>query len=120
MVKKKFGRNEPTFSEKVLFLALRIPKGRVTTYGALARAAGGGPMASQSITSLLGKAWERGEKTIPFHRIVYADGKVWMSDEYREKRMKQYKREKIHLNDRDRIKNFHDIVLETDDLWQLK
>lgn len=120
MIKKKFGKPEATFSEKVLFLAIRIPKGRVTTYGALARAAGGGPMASQSITSILGKAWDRGEKTIPFHRIVYANGQVWMNEEYRAKRLKQYATERIHLDDHDRIKNFEEIVLRSDDLRQLR
>ncbi len=63
-----------TFSERVSKIALEIPKGRVTTYGAIARAAGAGPMAAQSITSILGKAYENGAKNIPFHRIVYADG----------------------------------------------
>ncbi len=49
-----------TFSEKVVELALSIPKGRVTTYGRIAVAAGAGPMASQSITAILGKALRRG------------------------------------------------------------
>ncbi|MFZ3031627.1 MAG: MGMT family protein [Candidatus Moraniibacteriota bacterium] len=65
-----------TFSERVIKIALSIPKGRVTTYGRIARAAGGDTMASQSITSILGKAWGNGEKNIPFHRIVYADGRI--------------------------------------------
>ena len=58
-----------TFSERVIKIALEIPKGRVTTYGRIARAAGAGPMASQSITSILGKAYTNGIKNIPFHRI---------------------------------------------------
>ena len=32
-----------TFSERVVKLALSVPKGRVTSYGRLARAAGAGP-----------------------------------------------------------------------------
>ena len=40
-------------------------------------------MASQSITTILGKAYKQGEKNIPFHRIVYADGTVWLSDKYK-------------------------------------
>ena len=70
-----------TFSERVVEAALTIPKGRVTTYGRLARACGGGTMASQSITSILAKAYGAGEKNIPFHRIVYANGTIWISDE---------------------------------------
>ncbi|MFA5853484.1 MAG: MGMT family protein [Patescibacteria group bacterium] len=80
------------FSERVIELALSIPKGRVTTYGRLARAAGGalhrpvqsgGTMASQSITSILWKAEQRGVKNIPYHRIVYADGRIWIDPKRR-------------------------------------
>lgn len=103
-----------TFSERVVKIALAIPKGRVTTYGRIARAAGGGPMASQSITSILGKAWENGEKNIPFHRIVYADGRIWVDAKHRKERMKRYQEEGIGLDEKDRIKNFRTI------LWELK
>jgi len=72
-----------TFSDRVVELALSIPRGRVSTYGAIARAAGGGGMAAQSITGILGKAWENGQKKIPFHRIVYSDGRIWVSERYK-------------------------------------
>ena len=89
-----------------------MPKGRVTTYGALARAAGGGAMASQSITGILGRAWEAGEKNIPFHRIVYSDGRVWMAPQYEKERMKRYKQEGIMLEKHGRIENFRDVLFE--------
>ncbi len=101
-----------TFSERVVKLALSIPPGRVTTYGRIARAAGGGPMASQSITSILSKAWDNGVKSIPFHRIVYADGRIWIDDQYRAKRLKLYKQEGIVLDNRDRIVNFRSVLYE--------
>ncbi|MDR3519501.1 MAG: MGMT family protein [Candidatus Pacebacteria bacterium] len=101
-----------TFSERVVKIALDIPKGRVTTYGRIARAAGAGPMASQSITAILGKAYEQGEKNIPFHRIVYADGTVWLSDKYKKKRLALYKKEGIKLDKNNRIVNFRDILFE--------
>lgn len=101
-----------TFSEKVVELALSIPKGRVTTYGRIAIAAGAGPMASQSITAILGKAWDAGEHKIPFHRIVYADGHVWVNSEYRKKRTELYKKEGIKLDKQDRIENFRDVLYE--------
>ncbi len=103
-----------TFSERVIKIALSIPTGRVTTYGRIARAAGGGTMASQSITSILGKAWKNGEKNIPFHRIVYADGHIWVDDKHRKERLKLYKKEGIELDEKDRIKNFQSV------LWELK
>ena len=101
-----------TFSQRVLKIALSIPQGRVTTYGRISRAAGGGTMASQSITSILGKAYQAGEHNIPFHRIVYADGRIWISDRYRKKRLALYKKEGIEVDEKNRIKNFRDILFE--------
>lgn len=100
-----------TFSDRVLEAALAIPKGRVTTYGRLAKAAGAGAMASQSITSILGKAWKNGEKNIPFHRIVYADGRVWIDDKHKAKRLELYKKEKIEI-EKGRVKNFRDLLFD--------
>ena len=112
MKKHKAGQGELSFSERVIRLARAIPKGKVTTYGRLARAAGAGPMASRSITAILGKAYQAGTTDIPFHRIVYADGKIWVSDAYRKKRLALYKQEGIMLDNHDRIKNFRDTLHE--------
>lgn len=101
-----------TFSERVIKIALEIPFGRVTTYGRIARAAGAGPMASQSITNILGKAYMSGIKNIPFHRIVYADGRVWINDEYKNKRLTLYKKEGIKIDKNNKIINFRDVLLE--------
>lgn len=109
MKPKKLGKS---FSERVVEAVLTIPSGRVTTYGRLARACGAGPMASQSITSILGKAYQAGEKNIPFHRIVYANGTIWVNDEYRAKRLKLYKKEGIEIEKGNKIKNFDEIVFD--------
>lgn len=101
-----------TFTDRVIKIALEIPKGRVTTYGRIARAAGAGPMASQSITSILGKAYQKGIKNIPFHRIVYSNGKIWVNEEYRKKRLALYKKEGIEINKNDKIVNFQDVLFE--------
>ncbi len=108
-MKKTSGK---TFSERVIEIALSIPKGRVTTYGRLARAAGAGGMASQSITGILAKAHTEKGLAIPFHRIVYANGSIWVSEEYRSKRMKLYKEEGIIVDTNNKIKNFKEILLE--------
>jgi methylated-DNA-protein-cysteine methyltransferase-like protein len=99
------------FSQRVLKLALSIPKGRVTTYGRLARAAGGGAMASQSITSILCRAEERGVRGIPWHRIVYADGRVWLDERCRKERLRLYKKEGIKLDNKERIVWFRDVLV---------
>ena len=106
-------KSEPkTFSERVIEMALSIPGGRVTTYGRIARAAGGGTMASQSITSILSKAYDAGATAIPFHRIVYANGKVWLSPEHEVARRKLYESEGIELDEAGRITNFADVLFE--------
>ena len=102
------------FSKRVYDLALSIPEGRVTTYGAIAKAAGGGTMASRSITSILGKA--PNPKAIPWHRIVYAGGRVWMAPEYEKERLKRYKREGIKLNEKGYIQDFDEIFYDFSEL----
>lgn len=102
---------QKTFSERVVELAKSIPEGRVTTYGDLARAAGAGPMAAQSITTILWKAEQKGVKNIPYHRIVYADGRVWINSERRKERLTLYKKEGITLDERDRVIDFADVRL---------
>jgi alkylated DNA nucleotide flippase Atl1 len=100
------------FSARVVKIALSIPPGRVSTYGAIARAAGGGGQAARSITAILGKAYEKGEKNIPFHRIVYAGGVVWTNSQYDAKRKKLYKQEGIKINEKGKIENFRDVFIE--------
>lgn len=99
-----------TFSERVVEASLSIPKGRVTTYGRLARACGAGPMASQSITGILAKAHREQGLAIPFHRIVYANGTIWVDDQHRTKRLALYKKEGIVIEKGNKIKNFNDII----------
>lgn len=99
-----------TFSERVIELALNIPEGRVTTYGALAKAAGGGAMASRSVSGILGKYPNQG--VIPWHRIVYAGGKVWLTDECEERRLKLYKKEGIRVDSRGKIVDFEEVFYD--------
>ncbi|MEO5645991.1 MAG: MGMT family protein [Candidatus Paceibacterota bacterium] len=101
-----------TFTERAIEAALMIPEGMVTTYGRIAIAAGGGPMASRSITAILGKAYMDGQKDIPFHRIVYANGSIWIDPAHKEKRLKLYKKEGIELDEKGFIKDFHDKLFE--------
>jgi methylated-DNA-protein-cysteine methyltransferase related protein len=104
----------PTFSARAYDLALSIPPGRVTTYGTIAKAAGGGAMASRSISSILGKA--PNQKAIPWHRIVYAGGKVWLDAEHEHARRKLYKREGIKLSGRGYIEDFAEIFYDFSDM----
>lgn len=100
-----------TFSERVVELALSIPKSRVTTYGLIAKAAGGGSMASRGVTGILGKAWQSGNHKIPWHRIVYSDGKYWADEKHEKERRDLYKKEKIEVEN-GKIKNFNKVLFQ--------
>lgn len=97
-----------SFSARVYELALCIPPGRVTTYGILAKAAGGTGMAARSISSILSKA--PNQSVIPWHRIVYSNGKVWLNNEYEKSRRQQYKMEGIEVDENGKIKDFEEIL----------
>ncbi len=99
-----------TFSSRVWELATSIPPGRVTTYGTIAKAAGGGAMAARSISSILSKA--PNQKAIPWHRIVYANGRVWLDSQHEAPRRKLYTKEQILLDERGYITNFDDVFYD--------
>lgn len=106
------------FSKKVVELALTIPAGRVTTYGLLCAAAGGHPMMSRMITSILGKSDQVDQ--IPFHRIVYSNGKIWLDrrsiseggsgTKFVKYRLGLYKKEGIKVDKNNKIANFEKII----------
>ena len=96
------------FSQRIWELATSIPEGHVTTYGILAKAAGGGGQAARSVSGILSKAPNQG--AIPWHRIVYAGGRVWLSDECEANRRELYELEGIIVNQKGFIKNFDEVV----------
>jgi len=95
-----------TFSERVVEAALDIPKGKVSTYGDIAHACGAGGQAARSISGILGRASRKGVKNIPFHRIIYSNGRVWSSDEYNKERMRLYKKEGIKVDEKGYVYDF--------------
>jgi len=61
-----------TFAERVLRTLQRIPAGRVTTYGDVARLAGR-PSAARAVGNVMRAASAPG---LPYHRVVAAGGRV--------------------------------------------
>lgn len=61
------------FSERVLDLCRKVPRGKITTYGEIARVMGK-PRASRAV----GQALKRNPKPIeiPCHRVVRSDGSL--------------------------------------------
>lgn len=96
------------FSQRLFDLACAIPPGRVTTYGVLARAAGGGPQAARSVTAILAKHPNRA--VIPFHRIVYAGGRVWWNETEPASRLALFAAEGVTVTDDGRILDFEELL----------
>jgi methylated-DNA-protein-cysteine methyltransferase-like protein len=99
-----------TFTQRVWELGLSIPQGRVTTYGAIAKAAGGGGQAARSISSILSKYPNQG--VIPWHRIVYAGGKTWLTADCEDVRRELYAMEEIYVNEKGVIHDFDEIFFD--------
>ena len=95
-----------TFGERVLDLALSIKSGEISTYGDIARSAGGGGQAARSVSGILGKYYKKGYTKIPFHRIVYSNGQVWKSPQHDDIRNKLYKNEGIIIDEKGFIIDF--------------
>ena len=66
---------EPTFYERVYAVVARIPPGRVTTYGAVARALGA-PRASRGVGWALKAAVAADPLALPCHRVVDREGRL--------------------------------------------
>jgi methylated-DNA-protein-cysteine methyltransferase-like protein len=97
--------NKPgEFTRRVWELAEKIPRGRVTTYGILAGMAGGHPMLARMITFILSKS--PNVEKVPWHRIVYADGRVWFDKKRKKERLELYKKERIKLDKNNKIIDF--------------
>jgi len=62
------------FSESVYRAASKVPAGRVTTYGSIARAIGK-PKASHAVGQAL-KANPHPPEVVPCHRVIGEDGKL--------------------------------------------
>jgi O-6-methylguanine DNA methyltransferase len=61
---------ETAFTRRVLTIVRRVPVGRVTTYGAVARLAGK-PRAARAVGNIMREARAPG---LPYHRVIAANG----------------------------------------------
>jgi methylated-DNA-protein-cysteine methyltransferase related protein len=65
-------RDEPSFRERAYELVLRIPRGRVMTYGLVARVLGAGYDA-RAVGNIM-YATPQDERQIPWHRVINSQG----------------------------------------------
>jgi methylated-DNA-protein-cysteine methyltransferase-like protein len=105
---------ESSFTQRVWELGISIPAGRVTTYGAIAKAAGGGGQAARSISRILSKYPNQG--VVPWHRIVYAGGKTWLTSSCEDKRRELYAMEDIYVNEKGIIQDFDELFFDFSEL----
>jgi len=90
------------FSQRVLAFCQRIPRGRVCTYGQIARAIGR-PQAARAVGSALRK--NKYLIKIPCHRIVLSDGRIGNYQKGRRRKMKLLESEGVKI-ERGRIIEF--------------
>lgn len=104
--KKQVGK---TFTEKVTEAVMSVPKGKVTTYGDLAKLASHAPMAAMTVSPALFSQQKKNPKLkIPWYKIVRADGSIFDTGkpELEKERMKMLKKEGIEVNEKGKIVNF--------------
>jgi len=72
-----------TFTQKTILILKMIPKGKVTSYGAIATLAGS-PRAARRVVQIIHRT-----KDIPWHRVVNGQGKIAIKeyDGFQEQRM---------------------------------
>lgn len=87
-----------TFAESVYDLTSKIPKGKVTTYGILARELGR-PKASRAVGRILGA--NPNPIVVPCHRVVMGDGTIggYSSPEGVDKKIRILKEEGVEVKE---------------------
>lgn len=78
-----------SFTEKVLAIVAKIPKGKVMTYGEVARRAGS-LRASRAVGSILKQNYN---PSIPCHRVIRSDGKLGQYNRGANEKMRKLKEE---------------------------
>ena len=98
-------KNSPDFAKKVIDAVMRIPRGKVTTYGALATF-GGSPKSARYVGSLL-KMSRYSSFELPAHRVVNRQGvltgQAFFDNEYPMK--KRLEKEGVKVKD-NQVVNF--------------
>jgi methylated-DNA-[protein]-cysteine S-methyltransferase len=93
-------------------LLLKIPAGKVSTYGDLAKALGN-PLASRQVGRILGR--NPNPIKVPCHRVVMSDGKVGGYFYGSDRKKELLEKEGISFTD-ESVNNFMEIRIQTDQL----
>lgn len=93
-------------------LLLKIPAGKVSTYGDLAKALGN-PLASRQVGRILGR--NPNPIKVPCHRVVMSDGKVGGYFYGSDRKKELLEKEGVSFTD-ENVNNFMEIRIQTDEL----
>lgn len=85
-----------SFTTRVVEVVRSIPKGKVATYGQVARLAGN-PNGARQVVRVL---WSQGEKArLPWHRIINAQGRIALTGEGLRMQRSLLKQEGVKVDD---------------------
>ncbi|PIW37324.1 MAG: 6-O-methylguanine DNA methyltransferase [Candidatus Kerfeldbacteria bacterium CG15_BIG_FIL_POST_REV_8_21_14_020_45_12] len=93
MLKTPSKTNSLPFTQKVLAIVKKIPRGKVMTYGEVAKMAGS-PKAARAVGNIMSHNWN---KSIPCHRVVKADGTTGGYNRGSAKKIKLLKSEGVNI-----------------------
>ena len=62
-----------TFHQRLVVLIKKIPRGKVATYGSIARMAGN-PRAARQVVWVLNSSWEK--EKLPWYRVINSKGQI--------------------------------------------
>ncbi|MFH1802396.1 MAG: MGMT family protein [archaeon] len=82
------------FNERCYAVLRKVPKGKITTYGALARAVGS-PRAARAVGNAMNK--NPYSPKVPCHRVVKSDGKVGGFASGADKKVEMFERRRRRL-----------------------
>ena len=92
--------------KKVYALTRKIPRGKVSTYGELAKAVGGKKY-SRAVGSILNQNFN---PKVPCHRVVQSDGKVGGFRRGKSEKIKILRKEGIKIK-KDKIIDFNNVLV---------
>ena len=102
----KIPSTKPINSEDVYNMLLTIPKGKVSTYGDLAKALGN-PTASRHIGRILGK--NPNPIKVPCHRVVMSNGKIGGYALGTQKKKELLQNEGVIFADKNKVNEFNNV-----------
>jgi len=91
------------FEQSLYAVLIALPKGRLCTYGELAKRAGY-PNNARHVGRALSKLPK--ETKLPWHRVVNSQGRISLTDEGFLRQKKRLNMEGININDQGKVSNF--------------